>query len=102
MIKELSIRRRVHTFLIRWGQTTRVKNCYVDLSAWVLVCNNMCPFERHFGSFCRDPTIIETVSFASQWVNLILIEMLFLLKYNDWEHFQHRCVFAKVQSENQI
>ena len=28
----------------------------------VLVCNNMCRYERHFGSFYRYPTILETVS----------------------------------------
>ena len=33
IIEELSIRRRVRTFLVSWGQTTRVKNCYVDLSS---------------------------------------------------------------------
>ena len=36
---------------------------------WGLVCNNMYWYECHFGSFYRDPTIIETVSIASQWVN---------------------------------
>ena len=33
IIEELSIRRRVRTYLVSWGQTTRVKNCYVDLSS---------------------------------------------------------------------
>ena len=30
IIEELSIRRRLRTFLISWGQKTRVKHCYVD------------------------------------------------------------------------
>ena len=34
IIEELSMRRRLHTFLISWGQKTRVKHCYVDLSWW--------------------------------------------------------------------
>ena len=33
IIEELPIRRRVRTILFSWGQTTRVKNCYVDLSS---------------------------------------------------------------------
>ena len=33
LIEKLSIRRRVRTFLVSWGQTTCVKNCYVDLSS---------------------------------------------------------------------
>ena len=33
IIEELSICRRVRTFLVSWEQTTRVKNCYVDLSS---------------------------------------------------------------------
>ena len=40
-------------------------------------------YERHFGSFYRDPTILVTFSIASQWVNTDPIEMLFLLKYNN-------------------
>ena len=32
IIEDLSIRRRVHTFLISWGQKTCEKHCYVDLS----------------------------------------------------------------------
>ena len=36
----------VRTFLISWGQKTRVKYCYVDLSSWyeiwfAIICNNM-------------------------------------------------------------
>ena len=34
IIEELSIRRRLRTFLISWEQKTRVKHCYVDLSSW--------------------------------------------------------------------
>ena len=34
IIEELSIRRRLHTFLTSCGQKTRVKHCYVDLSSW--------------------------------------------------------------------
>ena len=34
IIEELSIRRRLHTFVINWGQKTRVKHCYVNLSSW--------------------------------------------------------------------
>ena len=33
-IIELSIRRRLRTFLISWGQKTCVKHCYVDLLSW--------------------------------------------------------------------
>ena len=53
---------------------------------WVLVCINMCRYERHFGSIHRNPTILETVSISSQWVNTELTERLFLLNYNDREY----------------
>ena len=59
IIEELSIRRRVRTFLVSWGQTTRVKNCYVDLSS---------SYEFWFPTisidmnviFYRNPPILET------------------------------------------
>ena len=34
IVEELSIRRRLRTFLISCGQKTSVKHCYVDLSLW--------------------------------------------------------------------
>ena len=34
------------------GTETWVEHCYVDLS-WVLVCNNIYRYERHFGSLYR-------------------------------------------------
>ena len=53
---------------------------------WVLVCNNICRYERHFGSFSqyRNPTILETVSIPTamrilfieiQWQGIILAPM---------------------------
>ena len=36
-------------------------------------------YECHFGSFYRNPTILETVSIVSKWVTT---ENLFLLKYH--------------------
>ena len=46
---------------------------------WVLVCNDMYRYERHFRSYYRKPTILATVSIpaASQRVNTDLIENLF-------------------------
>ena len=32
-------------------------------------------YERHFGSFYRNSTILETVSIASKWVNMHLSEI---------------------------
>ena len=42
-------------------------------------------YVRHFEYFYCNPTILETVSIASKWVNKDLIENLCLLKYNDRE-----------------
>ena len=50
----------------------------------------------------RFPTILETVSIASQWVNAAVIEKLFLLKYNGREYFQRRCVYVKLKCENKM
>ena len=59
IIEELSIRRRVRTFLVSWGQTTRVKNCYVDLSSsyefWFPII-----FIDMNVIFYRNPPILET------------------------------------------
>ena len=33
---------------------------------WVPVCNNMYRYERHFGFFYRNPTILETVNGSTQ------------------------------------
>ena len=35
----------------------------------VLVCSNMYLYEGNFGSFYRNPTILETVLIASKWVH---------------------------------
>ena len=45
ILEELSIRRRLRTFLTSWGQKTRVKHCYVDLSSW---------YELWFAMICID------------------------------------------------
>ena len=48
-IIKLSIRRWRRTFLISWGQKTRVKHCYVDLSSW---------YELWFVIICIDVDVI--------------------------------------------
>ena len=57
VIEELSIRRRFHTFLVSYGQKTRVKHCYVDLSSW---------FEFWFAMICIDMNVILDLSTAMQ------------------------------------
>ena len=53
----------------RSGTETRVKHRFI-IMIWVLACNNMYRYERHFGSFYHNPTILETVSIlASKYVN---------------------------------
>ena len=50
---------------------------------WVLVCNNMCRCERHFGSFHHHPTIFNTMKPTAmqilfieiQWQGIILAPM---------------------------
>ena len=46
------IRRRLRTFLISWGQKTRVNCltllCWFVVMIWVLVCKNMYRYERYF------------------------------------------------------
>ena len=53
IIEELSIRRRLRTFRISWGQKTRVKHCYVDLSSW---------YELWFAIICIDMDVILVLS----------------------------------------
>ena len=82
IIEELSIRRRLHTFLISWRQKTRVKHCYVDLSSWyelwfAIICIGM---DVIFGSFYHNPIILETVA----WVNT---ENLFDWNTTTWNNF---------------
>ena len=45
---------------------------------WVLVSNNIYLYELNFGSFYRNPTILEMDSIAGNFVNMDLIENLFL------------------------
>ena len=42
----------------------------------------MYQYEHHFRSYYHNPTILETVSIATKWVNT---GESFLLKYNDRE-----------------
>ena len=76
IIEELSIRQRLHTFLISWGQTENACKtllCQFIVMIWVLVCNNMYRYQHHFGLFYRNPTILEMVSMlpanGSTWEN---------------------------------
>ena len=56
IIEELSIRRRLRTFLISWGQKTHVKHCNVDLSSW---------YELWF-AICMDMDVIFDLSTVIQ------------------------------------
>ena len=80
VLEELSIRRRVRTFLVSWGQTTRVKYCYVDLSS---------SHEFRFAIIFIDMNVILDLStrsnnfrdgFDCQCVNTDLTENLFYTK----------------------
>ena len=53
IVEELSIRRRLGTFLISRGQKMRVKHCYADLSSW-------CEF--WFAIICIDMNVILDLS----------------------------------------
>ena len=55
IIEELSIRRRLRTFLINWGQKTHMKHCNVDLSSW---------YELWFAIICIDMDLILDLSTA--------------------------------------
>ena len=85
IIEELSIRRRLSTFLISCGQKTHVKHCYVDLSSW---------HELWFAITCMDMDVIFDLSPAIlqlwRWFRRVVSidclgrhEESFLLKYND-------------------
>ena len=92
-----SIRRWVRTFLVSWGQTTRVKHCYVDLSS---------SYEFWFPIIFIDMNVIhqivETVSIASMcqdecqhgphWESFFFF---FLLKYNNSNSSTGECVWIK-------
>ena len=91
MIEELSIRRRPRTSLISWGQKNACKIllCWL-IVIWVLVCKNMYQYERHFGFFYCNPTILEKVSIASKLNGSREMGQhreSFLLKYNHREQF---------------
>ena len=57
IMAEPPIRRQVHTFLISWGQKTRVKHCYDDSSS----C-----YEFWFAIICTDMNVIFDLSTAIQ------------------------------------
>ena len=57
----------------------------------------MYQYECDFGSFYHNPTILETVSFVSKWVNMDFMENgSFSSKFNNGEKFYHQCVFVKI------
>ena len=60
--------------------------CWFIIMIWILVCNNMCRYERHFGSFSRNPTILETVSIARKWQNGPHSENIFVNENSDSEY----------------
>ena len=35
-------------------------------------------YERHFGYFWRNPTLLETVAITSEWANIDLIEIFII------------------------
>ena len=59
IIEELSIRRRLCTFFISWGQKTCMLYWFIVVIR-ILVCDCMYWYEHHFGSFYRNTTILET------------------------------------------
>ena len=103
IIEELSIRRRVRTFLVSWGQTTRVKHCYVDLSS---------SYEFWFPIIFIDMNVIhqivETVSIASMcqdecqhgphWESFFFF---FSLKYNNSNSSTGECVWINGEQNSQ-
>ena len=54
-IIELSIRRRLRTFLTSWGQITHVKHCNVDLLSW---------YELWFVTIVGPPELSQTTWFS--------------------------------------
>ena len=102
IIEELSIRRRVRTFLVSWGQTTRVKTvCWFTVKLWVLVSNNIYRYKRNFGSFDRNPPILETVSIASMCQHGPHWEFFFLLQYNNSNSSTGECVWINGEQNSQ-
>ena len=82
IIEELSICWRLRTFLISWGQKTRVKHCYVDLSSryefWsAMIC--ITNIISDLSTTIRD----GFDSLPVKWVNTGVFCVFF--KYNDRE-----------------
>ena len=105
IIEELSIRRRVRTFLVSWGRTTRVKHCYVDLSS---------SYEFWFPMIFIDMNVIhqivETVSIASMCQNecqhgphweSFFLSFFLLLKYNNSNSSTGECVWINGEQNSQ-
>ena len=95
IIEELSIRRRVRTFLVSWGQTTRVKNCYVDSSS---------SYEFWFPIIFIDMNVIH--GFDCQYVvstrtSLRIFFFFFLFKYNNSNSSTGECVWINGEQNSQ-
>ena len=101
IIEELSIRQRVRTFLISWGQTTRVKNCYVDLSSsyefWFPII-----FIDMNVIFYRNPPILETISIVSMCQHRPHWEFFFfLIKCNNSNSSTGECIWINGEQNSQ-
>ena len=59
----------VHTFQLGAENAWQILLCWFIVMIWDPVWNNVHWNECHFGSIYHDPTILKTVSIASQWVN---------------------------------
>ena len=101
IIEELSIRRRVRTFLVSWGQTTCVKNCYVDLSSSYELWFPIIFIDMNV-IFYHNPPILETVSIASMCQHGPHGEsFFFLLKYNNSNSSTGECVWINGEQNSQ-
>ena len=79
-----TVNRLVRTFLISWGQKTRIEHYNVDLSwneFWfAIICIDM----NVFWLFLLQSNNLEMVSIVSKWVNMDLIENRLFTRGQFW------------------
>ena len=94
IIEELSIRRRLRTFLISWGLKTRVKHYYVDLSSWYelwfAVCTSFLVFIPQSNNF-RDGFRLPG---STRWIFIeIILAPMCLCRRKMWKSNVKKNIF---------
>ena len=101
IIEQLSIGRRVRTFLVSWGQTTRVKNCYVDLSSSYEFWFPIIFIDMNVIFYHNPPIWVSIAIMCQHGPHWEFFFFFFQLKYNNSNSSTGECVWINGEQNSQ-